>query len=458
MSRSILIAGFALLVALPVPAHAVSVGAGPGVGPALGADGAYFTEKQALNTDLRVLGPGGRAKTLSTLLTDDDPAEDEGGGSGSATVDALGASPNRLVFGTSGFFNKVRGFSHNISTSTPGAKPSTIASISGDEFNGPYCGPDIGYTGFDVSGNAVAYASEEPACPFEPPPHPPENVFVADFDAGGAPQAIATAPAITSGVRIAGRFVAWRQATGPAPGEVVVFDRAAGAIAYSAGPVTGSIDVQEDGKLVGTGATGELVWFSPEEPVAHPVGASGIRPLLSAGRVAYLAGDDNASRLQVQPLTGGGSPVTLAAFAGKRDTVRFDFDGTRAAWRSPGCGLERLTLEDASTPAPGGATATAPNCSPTFSRRTLRLRKGRVRVPVACSTSCAAELSLTGGVRAATVDATLSPGHRQTFRITKRSLKRAGRKRSVRVKLRAALTQVGGNTKVFRRSFTLRLR
>ncbi|MBA2504917.1 MAG: hypothetical protein H0V29_03120 [Thermoleophilaceae bacterium] len=432
------------LLALPAGAQAASASVGKGLGPAFQGENVVYTQRSGLRTDLKSLSPAGRSAKLGTLFTDDDPAEDEGGGSNSFSASALAASDKRIAYGYSSLFNKVRGFTHNIASLTPGGAGATVASQTGDEFSGPWCGPDIDFGGFDVSANAVAYATDNGSCTQQPVTN---SILVADFDAGGKAAALATG-AVSGPVRIAGRFVAFKQS-----GDVAVFDRAAGTVAYIAGQLD-SYDLQDDGKLVGSSAGGALVWFSAQEPVAHALGATGSNPRLAGDRVTYVTGGRASPELRVQPLAGG-TPVSLAKFPANTP-IQFDFDGRRAAWRTPGCGLETLQVEEA-----GGAVAAQPSavCAARFGRASLRARRGLVRIPVSCSTACAATLSLTGGVRARSVDGLLEPGARQTFRLTKTSLRRAARKRRVRIRVRASVEQVGlGDAKTYSKTYTLRLR
>jgi hypothetical protein len=161
-------------------------------------------------------------------------------------------------------------------------------------------------------------------------------------------------------VSIAGRYVAWSDARG---GEVVVFDRVTGRVAYRArigrgADIDAGFDLQRDGKLAvayrrnaaAPVSPTTVAWFSPRAPRAHvlPFPGRDTRVRIADDRIAlerFLT--PTKSALVVTDLAGHAR--TLARFAPPlRLQSRFDFDGQHIAWAS-----DRLTGTHVDCPPPG---------------------------------------------------------------------------------------------------------
>jgi hypothetical protein len=202
-----------------------------------------------------------------------------------------------------------------------------------------YC-PDESGISVDVDGGVLAFGET-----FCRRGTTRRRIVVREFASGREARlqnAVATSECC-GGVRIAGRFVAWRE-----PSAVVVYDLAVGRPAYRARvskKAWASFDVQRDGKVVVAIARrinydrpspASLVWFSSDQRAGRLVSN---RALFTGVR---LAGD----RVLFERVLGrGASELVLSDFAGRARRIElfrkgnrrwadFDFDGDTIAWAS----------------------------------------------------------------------------------------------------------------------------
>jgi len=335
----------------------------------------------------------------------------------------------------------------------------------------PYVLPGVG-----VSGEVVAFVGE--SCGRD-------AVVVRDYARGGKPERIDASanparPIAPGGLRVAGRFLAWRTYD-PNVGEsgelsgVTVYDRVARREKYRvrtrrAGTGIGvmQIDLQDDGKLVafanrdvdgwadGPGcadAERAHAWWSIEDPRPHcvprPVGV--FDPWLAPAR-PRVAGDafvriepaaPGRTALALVSLSGSSSPVALlrdgwligGSHGGSFDDSNwFDFDGRRITWAERGCHRGTIFVADvAGEPSPPSGGSVICNLRVRGPREIRAGQRGGVRVPIVCSRGCVGQLAVRlpaseRNRRLADLAYDLPPGiHSLRFRLSRRHLQRLQR-------------------------------
>jgi hypothetical protein len=200
-----------------------------------------------------------------------------------------------------------------------------------------------------------------------------------------------------SGVRIAGRLVAWLENLRPNRYTLVVFDRdqrrdVLRLDTAALGAALTDWDLQADGTVAYV-ADGLVGWTSPAEPIAHrlPLRRDASYQLrLTDGVIAFRRGPDRDGTLGVLPL--GGTATIVARGIGRG----FDADATRVTFVVPGCERNTVVVRER-TSAP--YTARTPNCPLLLTRPpTLTHDTRRLAVTVACSAfpdSCVGDAVLT---------------------------------------------------------------
>jgi len=268
---------------------------------------------------------------------------------------------------------------------------------------GPSSCGDLSSGTVGVDADAVGYASFIGGC-LTAGPGRPYAVRVRDLASPAEPaegRTIATSEGAIGPVRLAGRFVAWRQnppvlpsgsPAGPPP-VVLVADRSTGAVVSSLTGASASYDVQEDGTLVAVGAGGKVtaltVGGSPR--VLLPVGAERLRT--AAGRVVVKR--RAAGRDELLIVDASGAATVLAR--SPKDFLPFDFDGTRVTWTQEGCrGVSTLFVED--DPAAPDAMSVA-SCPFAIRKIPTRLRRGALELLLSCPKGCRGSVRLTIGSR-----------------------------------------------------------
>ena len=155
------------------------------------------------------------------------------------------------------------------------------------------------------------------------------------------------------GLRLAGRYAAWNDPhRGAREGSVVVYDRAARAVAYEVEipPEVGSLvdlDLQDDGTVV-MAYGGDVAWATDAEPFAHtvslPVATYGVRianDRIGFARLWPMSDDEATTELGYISLDGVREHVVASGAVSAHDFDAgigdFDFDGRRFAWHSYAC-------------------------------------------------------------------------------------------------------------------------
>jgi hypothetical protein len=241
----------------------------------------------------------------------------------------------------------------------------------------------------DVSLDVVAY---DP-CDGSP------GILVRDFGSPQPPERVTEGRA--RGLRIAGRWLAWIESSsgwlsGGVPGDIVVYDRASRAVAYTV-PAAAlgqlhALDLQEDGTVAFSfdppGRASQVGWASPEAPVVHrvEVGGTADEVHIAAGRIAFLRGraiDFDASPADVGVVDLNGTVKIVAS--GAYDLLasdQLDFDGQRVAWYELGCSDARIFVR-AIGAAPLGARPRR-GCPLKLRRRPVATRSGKFRLSLDC--------------------------------------------------------------------------
>ena len=320
---------------------------------------------------------------------------------------------------------------------------------------------------FDVDGDRIAFAAG-------PCAGKANSVVVRDL-ATGTDLATVSAPADSEvvNVRLAGRYLAYAHAGTPtaanAPYEVVVRDLSAGTDVIK-GSIAGSLDLQDDGKLVAAGPPGPagcpsgLSWYSPAEPTRHALNVcAASSPQVAGDRILVrreTPGGGGAGDLALVDLTGN---ARVLASAGEIDLISpdYDFDGTRATYRLAAClpAESGIYLDDL---APADPVALPAECPATPKGGRLRAgRTGLVTVSVACPQGCQGVLGLVRGRRTQLTQPRDFAGGPGTVRVRLRLSRPArallARRRSLKAVIEGGY---GGPSKAsagrtFRRSVTL---
>ncbi len=153
--------------------------------------------------------------------------------------------------------------------------------------------------------------------------------------------------------------------------------------------------LQPDGKVVIWSRQG-LVWFSPQEPYAHPLPTPPDRWFALVGaagdRLAYLDSvpDSYVSRLRI--LDFGGATRTIASFPGSSSQSRPSFDGTMLAWSALRCGM--VGVWTASATGGGAPWRDYTGSCPAFDGRRPQAGRDRVVVRLICPRGCRGSVSV----------------------------------------------------------------
>lgn len=172
----------------------------------------------------------------------------------------------------------------------------------------------------------------------------------------------ADTPAGSSGLRIAGRYIAWIGCCSGA-GPVSVYDWRAGKLVYTiaapeAGGPWGDLDLGPDGTLVVAkppekehqiGA--RLAWAAPTSPHLHilPLARSTYFVTLVGGKIAFERGTEDSGdvprgEVGLTDLAGHLRIVARGAYAAAFER-QFDFDGKRIAWYAYSCSGVRMHVQ-----------------------------------------------------------------------------------------------------------------
>lgn len=325
------------------------------------------------------------------------------------------------------------------------SQPRGESRVMTETWTGPVAGPlrrtsacRLSYPlpGVAVSGEVVAFVGENCGRDY---------VVVRDYARGGRPERIDASanPArpVAGGLRIAGRFLAWRTSdpnvveTGELSG-VTVYDRETGHEAYrvrtrrdGTGIGIMQVDLQDDGKLVafanrdvygwadGPGcadAERAHAWWAIEDPRPHcvPPPAGIVEPSLAPAR-PRVAGD---AFVRIEPAGPGRVALALVSLSGTTRPVAvvrngqliggshggafddanwFDFDGRRIGWAERGCYRGTIFVADvAGPPAPPAGGSNVCRIRVRGPREIRAGRSGAIRVPVICPRGCVGQVAV----------------------------------------------------------------
>ena len=224
------------------------------------------------------------------------------------------------------------------------------------------------------------------------------EVFDLSLPPAHAATKIQLSPAIVA-FAVGGRYLALRQQDG----RIAVYDRQAGAVAYSIGPagISGSSLAVDAAGTLGACCTadGRAVWASVAQPSLHELSSRPAEPALwvSEGRVVFVDRAPNGSRwLLAADQTGG--VHALAALGAPRVSPAGALDARdgHAAYAVRECD-RTITLYAVDTAGDGpGTAAPASTCPLRLSARTPSLdRRGRIVVGLRCSLGCSVDAGLT---------------------------------------------------------------
>jgi hypothetical protein len=266
-----------------------------------------------------------------------------------------------------------------------------------------------------------------------------------------------------SGLRVRGRFAAW-----VADGMLVVYDHAAGTVAYSA-PAAGvlAFDLDSDGSVAAVSgrasrpcSTGRLLRYTVATPdptdLGVPVCATGVR--IDAGRIVFLGWEGFTRTLR---LVGDGSIRDLVRFGRVRPGA-FDLQGDRLAWAARDCGGGQgiFTAPLADAPLADAPLADAPldagsiNCRARFRSGTVPVRRGIATARLRCPRGCGGELRLR---HMGAAHFSLLRGEREVrVRLNARARARLARLGSLRALARLVTRNRAGDRQARSREVTLR--
>jgi hypothetical protein len=201
------------------------------------------------------------------------------------------------------------------------------------------------------------------------------------------------------GVRVAGRYIAWREFEFFID-RIVVYDWVAHREVYRYTPPDEAgltFDLQADGKLALTYqpnravALGRIGWLSPSEPTFHPMPGtpdfSGVH--ISGDRIAYTRVARNPHERDYPFVVAGLDGQVLSEIRAPGRSFLEDFDGRCAAWMDASHVNTRLTRVMVS-PVPGGPGITLPGdaCGYVVIASSRVKRQGRiVQIPITCRAS-----------------------------------------------------------------------
>ncbi len=312
----------------------------PESGPVLaGSDVVWLENRSSSNAVPVVIARPGRNVVVRRLRPPVPPVGasiDEAFGDGViASAGYLGVIRHLTVCGPPGY---ACGVSDDLLTGPLGGRLSVLASDARCQ------GGAITAESANLSGNVIAYAEGPSSCASSAP----ARIVVRDLRRPHRSRvigAVASYPG-TAAVRAAGRFVAWSDPT-PSASAIVVYDLAAGRVAYRLTPRhlgTDEIlgwDLQSDGKLaVAYNRAGRrsLAWLAMPDAHVHRLagaspGSSGVGPSDASLRIARdeIAFVQHGSTLTLMDL--GGHAQLIRRFTEKRAEIGgFDFDGQRLVW------------------------------------------------------------------------------------------------------------------------------
>jgi hypothetical protein len=293
-------------------------------------------------------------------------------------------------------------------------------------------------------------------------------------DDGGTPR-----PLTPSGTRprAAGPFVGWLGRNG----EVVVYDTRSASVAYKVVTPNESViadwDLQADGKVAlalapDRSSRATLAWYSPEDPVAHPLGLPAAQSWdlhFADDRIAYLRSHGEYhgpgyyfGDIGVADLSGHTRTVSTRAIGLDQQHPALAFDGSIVTWAAPACSGALLRSQSIDEPP---VTGPRPHCALRFRARPRILGTDSIRVPVRCTgfvlPSCAnSHVKLEAAGRHLTLgsDYTRYCDSTADVLLSRRGSALVRRFRKLRVKATVTTTDTDGARELRTATFTLHTR
>jgi hypothetical protein len=226
----------------------------------------------------------------------------------------------------------------------------------------------------------------------------PLEVFDLSLPPSNAPTRVQLSPPIVA-FAVGGRYLALRQQDG----RIAVYDRQAGAVAYSIGPagISGSSFAVDAAGTLGACCTadGRAAWASVAQPSLHELSSRPAEPGLwvSDGRVVFVDRVPNGSRWLLAADQTGAVHALAALGAPKVSPAgALDARDGHAAYAVRGCD-RTITLYAVDTAGDGpGTAAPAATCPVRLSARTPSLdRRGRIGVGLRCPLGCSVDAGMT---------------------------------------------------------------
>lgn len=247
--------------------------------------------------------------------------------------------------------------------------------------------------GFSLGGDTLARF----ACPDAGGAGGTLEVFDLSLPAANVPTKVQLSPPIVA-FAVGGRYLALRQQDG----RIAVYDRQAGAVAYSIGPagISGSSLAVDAAGTLGACCTadGRAAWASVAQPSLHELSSRPAEPGLwmSDGRVVFVDRVSDGSRwLLAADQTG--AVHALAALGAPRVSPAGALDARdgNAAYAVRRCD-RTVTLYAVDTAGEGAGPAPSATCPVRLSARTPSLdRRGRIVVGLRCPLGCSVDAGLT---------------------------------------------------------------
>jgi hypothetical protein len=332
-----------------------------------------------------VAGPRQRpvlAASGRLVNTFSDP-EDFDQGHTSSTASGLQASATRMAL-----LYESHSFAKGVEVG--GATSLLGGSLSGPLATYPTCPAS---RGFSLGGDALARF----ACAASGGADGTLEVFDLSLPPTSPPAKIQLSPPVMA-FAVGGRYLALREQDG----RIAVYDRQAGAVAYTIGPSgtsSSSFAVDDGGTLaVCCTAGGRAAWASVAQPSLHELASRPAEPGLwvSDGRIVFVDRmADGSRRLLAADQTGAVHTLTALGAPGVSPAGALDARDGHAAYAVRECD-RTVTLYAVDTAGDGAGPAPAAICPLRLSSRTPSVdRRGRIVIGLRCPLGCSVDAGLT---------------------------------------------------------------
>lgn len=362
-------------------------------GPVLGGEEIFWTERDSTGLTIYRASAGTPAQYVARPYVEVNDEEGFQPGTEYNVLSGLAAAPGTVAYWLSYVYSNGAVGAGALFAGPTGESGPSIVGFPGDDYKPPSCSR-FPTTDLAVAPDAVVFTHNF-GCDNPSRGH----VILQALPKAGDPVQLDPGALSVGGVKMAGRWVAWRR-TLDAGSEVAVYDRTVGAIAYKVADLVTGYDVDEDGRLATVRADGTVAWYSPADPTAHVVALDGVkRVAASGGRIGYERPVDGGTRLGTIGIGAGSTGVNVALVPPLPPGVdpAWDFDGQRMAWKEPGC-LHRVLRVQPDVTATSAAAPLVTECRAQVRSSVLRQTPiglpGTIRILVECPDGCSAHVSL----------------------------------------------------------------